>query len=91
MSASSRYAPPATAEPPNSSSRVRTRPLAHRARTTSETASTQQPTDGPRDTVRATVPNPDIRCAFRRSAPKALREALGLPSQNVEDPRPDPN
>ncbi|WP_327693230.1 hypothetical protein [Streptomyces sp. NBC_00459] len=48
-----RYTPPATAEPPKSSRRVRTRPLALHARTAREPANPQQPADGPNATIRA--------------------------------------
>lgn len=44
---------PATAEPPNSSRRVRTRPLVPQARSTREAANPQQPVDGPKATIRA--------------------------------------
>ncbi|WP_406443662.1 hypothetical protein OHB00_44235 [Streptomyces sp. NBC_00631] len=48
-----RYTPPATAELPNSSRRVRTRPLVSLARSIKEAAKPQQAVDGPKATIRA--------------------------------------
>ncbi|MEU8654672.1 hypothetical protein [Streptomyces sp. NPDC048737] len=52
-----RYMPAATAEPPNSSRRVRTRPLVPLARSIREAANPKQPADGPKTAVH-TVPPP---------------------------------
>lgn len=94
-----RYAPAAIAEPPNSSRRIRTRPLIPLARSIREAANPQQPVDGPRATIRAAPPPaahapPNASAVTARhatpTAPQVLRRrtARGLSAPGA---LPDPD